>query len=58
MKLEVIKRDIDTIKPTAAMRDCVECCLPFYSRSAANVVCGPRREASTAVFEGGPHASR
>lgn len=37
--------------PTAAMRDCVDRCRPFYSRSAANVVCLPCREASTAVFE-------
>lgn len=38
--------------PTAAMRDCVVCTLPFYSRSAGNVVCSVCRSESTAEFEG------
>jgi hypothetical protein len=35
---------------TSAMRDCVECTRPFFSDSAANVVCRICRAESKAVF--------
>lgn len=38
--------------PTAAMRDCVVCTLPFYSSGAGNVVCLVCKSESTAEFEG------
>ena len=47
------RRHYEITAPTAAMRDCVDCTLPFFSRSAANVVCPDCRAASTATFEGG-----
>lgn len=40
------------VRANPAMRDCVDCATPFYSRSAGNVVCPICREASTATFEG------
>lgn len=39
-------------KPNPAIRDCVECALPFFSRGAGNVVCVVCRAESTAEFEG------
>lgn len=37
-------------RSSAAMRDCVECTLPFFSRNAGNVVCLMCRAASNADF--------
>lgn len=36
---------------TRAMRDCVQCERPFFSKSAANVVCVICKAESRAVFE-------
>lgn len=41
------------VTPAPAMRDCLHCGKPFFSRSAANVVCVICRSESTAKFEGG-----
>lgn len=41
------------VTPNPAIRDCVECELPFFSSSAANVVCLVCKDASTAEFDQG-----
>jgi hypothetical protein len=46
-RLKAARGQVDT----SAMRDCVCCRRPFFSRSAGNVVCSVCRHESTAVFE-------
>lgn len=43
----------DAITPNPAIRDCVDCGTPFFSRSSGNVVCVFCRAASTAEFDQG-----
>lgn len=48
-----IPRYVSGTRPNPKMRDCVNCKLPFFSKSTANVVCVVCKSESTAEFDGG-----